>query len=122
LVYGVNAAATEGIGKALVTDVAPAELRGTALGWFNGLTGLAALPANLIGGWLWSAIGPGATFVLGPWLAFVAAGLLLAWAPWLMRVTAVTTGGSRPPAADTHPVPAMLLAGRGEAAPHRTEG
>ena len=85
LIYGIYAAATEGIGKALVTDVAPSGQRGTALGWFNGLTGLAALPANLLGGWLWSTVGPGATFVLGAWLAFVAAGLLLAWAPWLLR-------------------------------------
>ena len=84
LVYGIYAAATEGIGKALVTDVAPSDRRGTALGWFNGLTGMAALPANLIGGWLWSTVGPGATFVLGAWLAFVAAGLLVAWAPWLL--------------------------------------
>ena len=85
LLYGIYAAATEGISKALVTDVAPSGRRGTALGWFNGMTGLAALPANLLGGWLWSTVGPGATFVLGAWLAFVAAGLLLAWAPWLLR-------------------------------------
>jgi len=85
LVYGIYAAATEGIGTALVTDVAPSDRRGTALGWFNGLTGMAALPANLVSGWLWSTVGPGATFVLGAWLAFVAAGLLIAWAPWLLR-------------------------------------
>jgi MFS family permease len=85
LIYGIYAAATEGISKAMVTDVVPRAQRASALGWFNGMTGLAALPANLLGGWLWSVIGPGATFALGAWLALVSAALLLAWAPWLLR-------------------------------------
>jgi MFS family permease len=85
LIYGIYAAATEGISKAMVTDIVPRAQRGSALGWFNGMTGLAALPANLLGGWLWGAIGPGATFALGAWLALVAAALLIAWAPWLLR-------------------------------------
>ena len=94
LVYGIYAAATEGIGKALVTDLAPSGRRGTALGWFNGLTGMAALPANLISGWLWSTVGPGAAFVLGAWLAFVAAALLIVWAPWLLRRPQTTLADS----------------------------
>jgi MFS family permease len=84
LVYGVYAAATEGVAKAFVTDLIPQAVRGTALGWYNGMTGFAALPANLIGGWLWSVLGPGAPFGWGAWLGFCAAGLLLAWAPWLL--------------------------------------
>lgn len=85
LVYGIYAAATEGVGKALVVDLAPGAERGSALGWYNGLTGFAALPANLIGGWLWSVYGPSATFTFGAWAGFAAAGLLLAWLPWLRR-------------------------------------
>ncbi|MBI1802229.1 MAG: MFS transporter, partial [Chloroflexi bacterium] len=84
MLYGIYAAATEGVARALVTDVVPQQQRGTALGWFNGLTGLAALPANLLGGWLWANVGAGATFALGAWLGLVSAALLLAWAPWLM--------------------------------------
>jgi MFS family permease len=84
LLYGIYAAATEGIGRAMVADVVPRARRGTALGWFNGMTGLAALPANLLGGWLWSTVGPSATFALGAWLALVAAALLVAWSPWLL--------------------------------------
>ena len=84
LIYGIYAAATEGVGKALVTDVVPKAQRGTALGWFAGLTGFAALPANVIGGWLWSQFGPQATFALGAWLGCVAAALMIAWAPWLL--------------------------------------
>jgi MFS family permease len=83
LVYGVYAAATEGIGRAFVADIVPREARGTALGWFGGLVSLAALPANLIAGWLWSTIGPSATFTFGMWSAVVAVALTLAWLPWL---------------------------------------
>jgi MFS family permease len=85
LVYGVYAAATEGVAKAFVTDLVPKKARGSAMGWFNGLTGLAALPANLIGGWLWDAFGSGATFTFGAWTAGVAVALMIAWLPWLRR-------------------------------------
>jgi MFS family permease len=85
LLYGIYAAATEGISKAMVADVVPRAQRASALGWFNGMTGLAALPANLLGGWLWSVMGPSATFALGAWLALVSGALLIAWAPWLLR-------------------------------------
>jgi len=83
LVYGVYAAATEGVAKAFVTDMVPRQIRGTAMGWFNGLTGFAALPANLIGGWLWYLAGPSATFIFGAWSAVVALALTIAWLPWL---------------------------------------
>ncbi|HEU5347556.1 MAG TPA: MFS transporter [Ktedonobacterales bacterium] len=85
LVYGAYYAATEGVARAFVSDLAPAARRGTALGWFNGLTGAAALPANLAGAWLWGQFGPGATFAMGAWLGAISFGLLLAWWPWLRR-------------------------------------
>lgn len=85
LIYGVYAAATEGVAKAFVTDLVPRQARGSALGWFNGLTGLAALPANVIGGWLWSSLGPSATFAFGAWVSGVALALMIAWLPWLRR-------------------------------------
>jgi MFS family permease len=85
LVYGVYAAATEGVGKAFVADLVPREARGRALGWYIGLTGFAALPASFIGGWLWSAFGPSATFAYGAWAAAITLGVTLAWLPWLRR-------------------------------------
>lgn len=87
LVYGIYAAATEGVAKAYVTDLVPKEARGSAMGWFNGMTGVAALPANLIGGWLWSAAGPGATFAFGAWVAGISVALTIAWLPWLRTRT-----------------------------------
>lgn len=83
VVYGVYAAATEGVAKALVVDLAPSAARGAALGWFNGLVGFAALPANVLGGWLWSSYGPSATFAVGAALGFTAAALLVAGSRWL---------------------------------------
>lgn len=91
LVYGIYAAATEGIGKAFVADMVPPEARATAFAWFGGLVGLAAIPANLIAGWLWSTIGPSATFTFGAWSAAVAIALTLAWMPWLRSKTAPET-------------------------------
>jgi len=85
IIYGVYTAATEGVARAFVTDLVPRERRGTALGWFTGLTGFAALPANLLGGWLWSVMGPQATFQWGAFMALIAVALLAAWMPWLRR-------------------------------------
>lgn len=85
LLYGVYYAATEGVARAFVADLAPRAQRGAALGWFNGITGFAALPANVVGAWLWSTLGPGSTFAAGTWLGAVAFCLLIAWWPWLRR-------------------------------------
>jgi MFS family permease len=85
LIYGIYAAATDGVGKAFVADVVPKQYRGTAMGWFNGLTGFSALPANVLGGWLWSVAGAPATFVFGAWMSMFALFLMLAWLPWLRK-------------------------------------
>ncbi len=85
LVYGIYAAATEGVAKAFVTDMIPRSARGTAMGWFNGLTGFSALPANLLGGWLWSVAGAPATFVFGAWMSVFALVLMVLWLPWLRK-------------------------------------
>lgn len=90
LLYAVYYAATEGVARAFVGDLVPRERRGTALGWLNGLTGAAAIPANLLGGWLWIQWGPIATFGLSAWAGLVALGLLLAWWPWLRRPRPLT--------------------------------
>jgi MFS family permease len=83
LLYGAYYAATEGVAKAFVSDLVPKSRRGAALGWYNGLTGFIALPANLLAAWLWTQVGPTATFGLGAWMGAIAFGLLVAWWPWL---------------------------------------
>lgn len=74
--YGAYYGATEGITRAFVVDLAPSGARGGAFGWFHAVTALAALPASVIAGALWSAVGPGAAFAFGSACALAAAALL----------------------------------------------
>jgi MFS family permease len=76
-VYGSYYALTEGVIKALVADLAPAESRASVFGVFNWVVGVAALPASLLAGWMWQHYSPGAPFVLSSLLAFLAALVLL---------------------------------------------
>jgi MFS family permease len=69
---------TQGLLSKLVADTAPAELRGTAFGVFNLVSGGALLLASVIAGSLWSVLGASATFIAGAAFAALAAmGLLL---------------------------------------------
>jgi MFS family permease len=85
MLYGVYTAATDGVARAYVSDLAPQQSRGLALGWFNGLTGFAALPANILAGWLWTTFGAPAAFQYGAFIAALSVALLIAWLPWLRR-------------------------------------
>jgi MFS family permease len=69
---------TQGLLSKLVADTAPAELRGTAFGLFNLVSGGALLLASVIAGALWSLFGASATFLAGAAFAAVAALGLLA--------------------------------------------
>jgi MFS family permease len=63
--WGLHMGLTQGLLAALVADTAPAELRGTAYGVFNLITGLALLLASVIAGALWDVTGPQGTFLAG---------------------------------------------------------
>jgi MFS family permease len=78
--YGVFMAATEGVEKALVADLAPPDLRGTAFGWFNLIAGLMLLPASLLFGEIYQRAGPLAAFGFSAACALTAALLLITWA------------------------------------------
>jgi MFS family permease len=70
--YGIYYGIVEGVAKAFVADLVPAERRGTAYGYYQGVVGLMLLPASVIAGWLWDAVNPAAPFYLGAGLAFLA--------------------------------------------------
>ena len=72
VLWGVHMGATQGILSAIIADRAPADLRGTAFGLFNLITGGALLGASLLAGVLWTTIGPAATFLAGAALATIA--------------------------------------------------
>jgi len=63
--WGLHFGLTEGVFAKIVADEAPAELRGTAFGIFNFVTGLALLAASILAGALWTTMGPVATFIAG---------------------------------------------------------
>ncbi|WP_409260768.1 MFS transporter [Pseudomonas putida] len=63
--WGLHLGFTQGIFAALIADSAPANLRGTAFGLFNLLTGVALLVASVVAGLLWDGAGFQATFLVG---------------------------------------------------------
>ncbi|MEW6077937.1 MAG: MFS transporter [Thermodesulfobacteriota bacterium] len=74
--WGLHMACTQGLLSKLVADTVPEDLRGTAFGVFNLVSGIALLLASVTAGALWSRIGPGATFAAGAvFAALAAAGL-----------------------------------------------
>lgn len=75
--YGLFMGLTEGIQKAFLTTIIPADFKATAFGFFNTVVGIAMLPASLIGGWLWDHISPSATFYFGAVTAALSAILFI---------------------------------------------
>jgi MFS family permease len=71
--YGLYSAFTEGVEKAFVADLAPADTRATALGLHATGVGIGLLPASLLAGYLWTLLGPNAPFVFGGAMALAAA-------------------------------------------------
>ncbi|HRY62530.1 MAG TPA: MFS transporter [Candidatus Paceibacterota bacterium] len=64
--YGIYAAFTDGVGRAIVADLVQEDrLRATAYGIYNALTGLALLPGSLIFGYIWDKFGPEMAFYYG---------------------------------------------------------
>jgi MFS family permease len=79
VIYGLFKAATEGVEKALVADMAPKGLAGTAFGWFNLVTGLMLFPASFIFGWVYESIAPLYAFLFSGACALVAFVLMVTW-------------------------------------------
>ena len=63
--WGLHMGLTQGLLAALVAATAPRDLRGTAFGVFNLVSGVALLIASTLAGWLWDAYGPALTFYAG---------------------------------------------------------
>lgn len=65
IVYGAYYGISDAVGRALVADLAPVELRATGYGILNAVVGLLLLPASILAGQLWDRIGPTAPFWFG---------------------------------------------------------
>jgi MFS family permease len=79
--YGLYYGAFLGASSAIVAELVPQHLRGTAYGIFNAALGVTALPASLLAGLLWDWYGPAAPFLFGATLAVVAVIALLLLPP-----------------------------------------
>ena len=75
--WGVHMGMTQGLLAAMVAGTAPADLRGTAYGFFNLMSGLAMLAASVVAGLLWQYWGPAWTFGAGAMFSAVAMAALL---------------------------------------------
>ncbi len=86
--WGLHMGMTQGLLAAMVADTAPADLRGTAYGFFNLVSGLAMLVASVVAGLLWDRLGASSTFLAGAAFSAVA----LACMAW--RRDSMISGGS----------------------------
>lgn len=75
--WGLHMGITQGLLATMVADTAPADLRGTAYGFFNLVSGLAMLVASALAGLLWDQFGARFTFVAGAVFSAVALGGIL---------------------------------------------
>jgi MFS family permease len=71
-VYGLYYGLTDGVSKALVSDLAPPHLKATAFGTYYFVVGAVAFPASLIAGTLWQTVGPTFAFLYGAFMAVAA--------------------------------------------------
>lgn len=77
--WGLHMAMTQGLLATMVADTAPVDLRGTAFGFFNLVSGLALLLASTLAGVLWDQWGAPASFASGAIFSVAALGLLWVW-------------------------------------------
>lgn len=90
-VYGLYYGLAYGTSKAMVADLVPEALRGTAYGTYNGIIGILDLPASLIAGILWQGLGSwqgfgaAAPFYFGTGTALLAALFMAIWQKSLVK-------------------------------------
>ena len=86
-IYGIYYGMAFGTANAMIADLVPEALRGTAYGTYNAILGILDFPASVIAGILWqgafswSGFGPAAPFFFGATLALIASILMVLWIP-----------------------------------------
>ena len=85
--YGIYYATSEGVARALLTDIVGAGHRGRAFGFYGTAIGIAGLPASFFAGFLWDRFGPQVPFYFGAAMAGLAAFLLLLFSKRLRTVS-----------------------------------
>ncbi len=77
--WGLHMAMTQGLLATMVATAASPDLRGTAFGFFNLVSGLAMLVASTVAGVLWDQLGAPVTFVAGAVFGLMTLALLRYW-------------------------------------------
>lgn len=83
LLYGIYAAASEGVSKALITNICRKEDTATALGFYNALASICTMLASTLAGLIWYKFGPSAMFFVSGSGVLIAAFYLL----WIKKFT-----------------------------------
>lgn len=77
VLWGLHMAMTQGLLAAMIADTAPADLRGTAYGFFNLASGIAMLFASALAGLLWDSFGAAWSFIAGGLFSALALAILV---------------------------------------------
>lgn len=64
-IWGIHMGITQGLLATMVADTSPADLRGTAYGFFNLVSGVAMLLASIVAGLVWDRLGASVMFYVG---------------------------------------------------------
>ena len=88
--WGLHMGITQGLLATMVADTAPADLRGTAFGFFNLMSGIALLFASVIAGLLWDRVGPASTFIAGAVFGALALVAVVTRREWRRRASGPT--------------------------------
>jgi MFS family permease len=97
--YGLYYSLAYGTSKAMIADLVPENVRGTAYGTYNAAIGILDFPASVIAGVLWQGVGAwtglgaAAPFIFGSATALLAALLMATWMPAVQK-TQQPVGGS----------------------------
>jgi MFS family permease len=83
--YGLYQGISRSVGKALASDLVPEELRASGVGWYMTTVGLTGLVASIVGGVLWSNVGPAVTFLYGTGSALAGSIALVSFVPQTAR-------------------------------------
>ncbi len=74
--WGLHMGLTQGLLSTMVANTAPPELKGTAFGFFNLVSGVSMLLASSLAGLLWEHRGAAATFYAGALFSLIALALI----------------------------------------------
>jgi MFS family permease len=85
VLYGLHQGIFRSVGKALASDLVASELQASGVGWYTATIGITGRVASIVGGELWTRIGPPATFFFGAGSAVLGSTALVLLYPRIQR-------------------------------------